>query len=52
MMDEDYEFIWLKPSCDKCYYSDRTWCQENVYEPCEECGRKASKYKLEKVEDE
>ena len=42
--------IWLAPWCNECErhcYSDgRTWCQEDVYEPCGECGRKSVKYVL------
>jgi hypothetical protein len=45
----DPETIWLAPCCPECVrhvYSDtngRTWC-EDVYDPCEECGREPVKY--------
>lgn len=49
--EQRHETIWLAPWCDGCEkqcYSDegRTWCQENVYEPCEECGRMPVKYMI------
>lgn len=47
---KDPKIIWLEPSCDECenarnrYDDGRTWCQDNVYDPCEYCGRQATKY--------
>jgi hypothetical protein len=49
---ECYDVIWLQPWCDDCaknsYGPDggRTWCQDNVYGTCEECGREPVKYVL------
>lgn len=46
----DHQTIWLKPWCDECkknhYRHDegQTWCQDNVYDPCEECGAMPVKY--------
>lgn len=51
MAEQVHETIWLAPWCDgcarHCYSGEgRTWCQDDVYEPCEECGRVAVKYVL------
>ena len=53
MTDNDHPVIWLEPSCAACASKyiggdDRTWCQDDVYPPCEDCGRKATKYELAK----
>lgn len=47
-MDQIHEVIWLEPWCDGCNYGSdgRTWCKDNVYDPCEECGREPVKYVL------
>ena len=45
--------LWLSPACDGCgdeactnFEEGRTWCQENIFDPCEECGREAEQYVL------
>jgi hypothetical protein len=50
-MDEHHQTIWLAPWCDACAAvcvndAGRTWCQDNAYDPCEECGRMPVKYVL------
>lgn len=48
----DLETIWLKPACKECIdcINDtdygRTWCQDNIYEPCPDCGRLPTKYTI------
>jgi hypothetical protein len=47
--DDDHEVIWLAPWCDACQAVcaddvGRTWCQDAVYDPCEECGREPVKF--------
>lgn len=49
--EQNHSVIWLQPWCDGCQkyqYRDegRTWCESDIYEPCEECGRQAVKYVL------
>lgn len=40
--------IWLQPWCADCdhhsFREGRQWCQDEVWEKCEECGRKPIKY--------
>jgi len=46
-MTADHKTIWLSPECDKCrYQTERLWCQDDVFEPCEQCGRGPSRYAL------
>lgn len=42
----DHERIWLEPGCDgnSMAGEGRTWCQDNVYEACPECGAGATEY--------
>lgn len=41
--------IWLEPICHDCFArSEATWCQDNVYEPCPDCGRKPIRYYLDR----
>lgn len=47
----DPQVIWLAPYCAECARHDhsdtgRTWCEDDVYEPCEECGRGPVKYAI------
>lgn len=54
-MSEGPGEIWLQPWCDGCerHCHDeygRTWCQDNVYDDCEECGRKAVRYVVAPLE--
>jgi hypothetical protein len=48
------ETIWLQPWCGECQLkswdsdSGRQWCEDDVWEPCEECGAKPVKYVLAK----
>ena len=44
LSSDDHQVIWLEPFCHKCNAYPRTWCQDNIYEPCEECGRQPTKY--------
>lgn len=48
---QEYETIYLQPWCDGCNRSgeDRTWCRDNVWEDCEECGKKPVRYVLATV---
>ena len=55
-MNEPYKHpkeLWLSPWCDGCapnhcsYDDGRLWCEQNIFEPCEHCGRVAEKYVLE-----
>ena len=48
-MTADHDVIWLQPWCAGCemhasYGEGRRWCQDDVFEPCEECGQKSVKY--------
>lgn len=52
--EEYHPVIWLQPWCDHCDshcngHMGRMWCQDNVFETCEECGREPVKYVLEQV---
>ena len=42
----DHERIWLEPGCDGNSFAGegRTWCQDNVYDPCPDCGAEATEY--------
>jgi hypothetical protein len=48
--EQRHPIIWLAPWCDGCDKYDcsndggRTWCKDNVYETCVECGREPVKY--------
>jgi hypothetical protein len=42
-MDEHKE-IWLEPQCDECRGHERSWCYDNVWGECDECGAKPVKY--------
>jgi hypothetical protein len=51
MTEAEYQHpttIWLQPWCDKCERSaeDRTWCRDEVYLQCDECGAMPVKYVL------
>ncbi len=53
MRFEEHKTIWLQPWCDKCeaaannFSNDgRQWCQDNVWDQCDECERKPVKYAL------
>jgi hypothetical protein len=46
---DPHEEIWLQPWCPVCNlnsYEGRMWCQDNVWDRCEECGEKPVKYVL------
>lgn len=50
-MTEEHKIIWLQPSCEKCALFDdspggRQWCQDDVWERCEDCGKPSVKYVL------
>ena len=40
------ERIWLEPDCEGNLLrgEGRTWCSDNVFEDCPECGAKATEY--------
>ena len=44
------DVIWLQPWCLKCEErtcgDGRVWCQNNVWEPCEECWNQPVKYRI------
>lgn len=41
--------IWLSPHCQQCaHFAETTWCQDNIYDACEECGKKPIRYALDK----
>jgi len=47
----EHPVIWLQPWCDDCEKSHyrgegRMWCEDSVFETCEECGREPVKYVL------
>lgn len=51
MAEQDHTTIWLAPWCDGCernsmHSEGRTWCQNNVYAPCDECGKLPVKYQF------
>jgi hypothetical protein len=53
MIFQEYQTIWLQPWCAKCeteaakFASDgRQWCQDNVWDQCDECERRPVKYRL------
>jgi hypothetical protein len=45
-----HETIWLQPWCDGCEThcrggdEGRQWCQDDVWEKCDECGNKSVRY--------
>lgn len=49
---QQHEVIWLQPWCDACEknsfggHDGRLWCQDNVWDQCDGCERKAVKYVL------
>jgi hypothetical protein len=43
---KEHEFIWLEPICDDCINNPRFWWQDDVWDACDECGRKPAKYRL------
>lgn len=39
--------IYLSPDCTNCHkWNEVQWCEDNVFEPCEECGRQPRKFVL------
>jgi hypothetical protein len=48
-MSDDPKQIWLAPWCSGCQqhsYEGRLWCEDNVWEECQECGNKPVRYLL------
>ena len=47
---EHHKQIWLEPQCEKCVgkMDNRMWCEDPVFDPCEECGAKPVRYVLDK----
>ena len=41
--------IWLQPWCGDCARGadGRQWCEDDIWEPCEECGAETLKYMLD-----
>ena len=54
--EQVHETIWLQPWCDGCdkgaydAESSRQWCRDEVWGPCEECGRKPVSYTITRPE--
>jgi len=44
----DYKTIWLEPWCLDCERSrdDLTWCEDDVWGKCAQCGQPPIKYVL------
>jgi hypothetical protein len=43
-----WRVIWLSPVCEHCVKdAEVTWCQDNIYDPCEDCGKKSTRYVIE-----
>ena len=43
------EIVWLQPWCEECSNHSRgdwQWCDEDIFDPCEECGATSKKYVL------
>ena len=43
---EPLQVIWLQPWCEGCktWADERTWCQDDAWGACDECGRLPVKY--------
>src|SRR5437868_10340340 len=41
---DDHKEIWLEPKCSDVCGDGRSWCQDDVWEKCDECGSPAVKY--------
>lgn len=41
--------IWLEPICAEGSPDGRLWCQDDVFEPCEECGAKQVRFVREDI---
>lgn len=42
---DSHDVIYLQPWCKDCkQHEDRTWCQDDVWGACEECGLPPVKY--------
>jgi hypothetical protein len=54
----DHATIWLQPWCNGCdkhafgVDSGRQWCEDEVWDDCEECGAKPVKYSIEAAQPE
>lgn len=50
MSEQEHQIIWLQPWCDGCQkHADsidngRTWCVDEAWGPCEDCGAMPVKY--------
>lgn len=54
--EQRHKVIWLAPWCNECErrtvdVDGRTWCKDNVFEPCSECGQKPLRYILDKRQE-
>ena len=48
----DYKIIWLSAVCEECQaHAERFWCEDDAFDPCEACGRTASRYVLDEAYD-
>jgi hypothetical protein len=50
----EHKEIWLQPWCDECDRTqfDRMWCQNNVWDKCDDCGREPVKFVLAESGDD
>ena len=46
---EEHKVIYLEPRCRDCdrFAEDRSWCQDDVWSECEDCGKKPARYVLD-----
>ena len=49
----DHKEIWLQPWCERCdkdasmsWGDGRQWCEDDVWDACEDCERKSVRYVL------
>ena len=40
----DHERIWLEPKCTQESPDGRSWCKDDVWGECDECGTKPTEY--------
>ena len=48
----EHPVIWLEPWCERCDISadGRQWCQDDVWDACDECGNLPVRYVLAKLQ--
>lgn len=53
MTYQNPEAIWLQPWCERCHKASwganegRQWCEDNVWDQCDLCERKAVRYVID-----